>query len=114
MSDDRWRDTYDEWKLRSPYDDERPADGQDFEEASRDIYPPQPEKLCAFKCRMVIERLQFRIDAMREKGLEGVSISLGFAAEIVATARAAADMLEPPTVGPDESKPMPPDEEPVF
>lgn len=22
MGDDRWRDTYDDWKLRSPYDDE--------------------------------------------------------------------------------------------
>lgn len=29
--DDRWRDTYDEWKLRSPYDDLGDCEHDDFE-----------------------------------------------------------------------------------
>lgn len=32
MADDSWRDTYDEWKLACPYDDEQPEDTCDHEE----------------------------------------------------------------------------------
>src|ERR1700688_520281 len=95
LSDERWRDTYDQWKTGDPHDGE--PEPQDFDASG--IEPPCPEEYCAFRLRMIVERLQFRIDAMRDKGLSGVSISLGFASEIATTCRAASEMLEPPVVG---------------
>ena len=45
---------------------------------------------------MLVERIQFRIDAMNERGLDGVSISKGFAAQIVRACRRGAELLENP------------------
>lgn len=50
----------------------------------------------AFSLRMVVERIAFRIDAMNERDLDGVSISKGFATEIVNACRRGAQLLEDP------------------
>lgn len=48
MIDDRWRDSYDSWKLRSPYDDDGRAEEDD---APEEYYPenrdtPTFDELC--------------------------------------------------------------------
>ena len=50
--------------------------------------------LAGFALRMVVERIQFRIDAMNERDLDGVSISKGFAEQIVRACRRGAEILE--------------------
>lgn len=57
---------------------------------------PLPRELAAFALRMVVERIVFRIDAMNERGLPGVSISKGFAEEIVRACRRGSELLENP------------------
>lgn len=57
---------------------------------------PSPQELAGFALRMVVERIAFRIDAMNERGLDGVSISKGFATEIVSSCRRGAGLLENP------------------
>src|SRR6185312_3605427 len=52
--------------------------------------------LAGFALRMVVERIQFRIDAMNERGLDGVSISKGFAQAIVRACRRGSELLENP------------------
>lgn len=47
MPSERWRDTYDEWKLRSPYDEE-PYHGSESE-CCRGLAPPS-------ECKCEIER----------------------------------------------------------
>jgi hypothetical protein len=54
------------------------------------------QELAGFALRMVVERVGFRIDAMNERGLDGVSISKGFATEIVNACRRGAELLENP------------------
>lgn len=53
-------------------------------------------ELAAFALRMVVERIRFRIDAMEERQLSGVSISRGFATEIVHACEVAAKLLKNP------------------
>lgn len=53
-------------------------------------------EIASFALRMVVERIRFRIDAMNERGLDGVSISKGFAAEIVRACRRGSELLENP------------------
>ena len=55
-----------------------------------------PEELAGFALRMVVERMAFRIDAMNERGLDGVSISKGFATQIVNACQRGAELLENP------------------
>lgn len=42
-----------------------------------------PAALAAFLCRTAASRMRFRLDIMAERGLDGVSISKGFAVEVV-------------------------------
>ena len=55
-----------------------------------------PKEIAGFALRMVVERMAFRIDAMNERGLDGVSISKGFATEIVNACRRGSELLENP------------------
>ncbi|MDE2469715.1 MAG: hypothetical protein KGL35_13505 [Bradyrhizobium sp.] len=53
-------------------------------------------ELAGFALRMVVERMAFRIDVMNERGFDGVSISKGFATQIVHACRRGAELLENP------------------
>lgn len=55
-----------------------------------------PQELAGFALRMVVERIRFRIDAMNERGLDGVSISKGFAEQIVRACEHGSRLLENP------------------
>lgn len=67
---------------------------------------PTARELADFKLRMVIERMRFRIDAMNERGLSGISISHGFANEIVRTCQSAIAVLGTP-VQPEDAGTLP-------
>ena len=55
---------------------------------------PTRAELAQFELRMVIERMQFRIDTMNDYGRETVGISGHFAKEIVETCRRAIKALD--------------------
>lgn len=55
-----------------------------------------PAELAAFALRMVLVRIRFRIDAMEERQMSGVSISRGFADEIVHACERAIKLFENP------------------
>jgi hypothetical protein len=57
---------------------------------------PTPHELAGFELRMVVERIRFRIDVMNERGLDGVSISKGFATQIVRACQRGSEFLENP------------------
>lgn len=57
---------------------------------------PTPQELAGFALRMVVERMRFRIDVMKERGLDGVSISKGFAQQIVRACQHGSALLEDP------------------
>lgn len=58
---------------------------------------PTAREVVAFALRMVVSRMQMRIDAASERNSESIGIGTTFAADIVAAASRGSELLEPDT-----------------
>lgn len=81
-------------------------------------YLSTPAEILGFQLRQIATRLEFRIEAINERGGETVGLSLSFAQEIERCCRKASEWIAPPIPEPAE-KPMPEDigkndPEPLF
>lgn len=63
MSDDSWKDSYDDWKLASPYDDEPECDHDDYD---IDILDGRCRCLCGHSWCASQEQVEAEIKRQRE------------------------------------------------